>query len=426
MRKFYKAIATLWRFAVQCSTGTTSRIVPVIVFFFLASTLLPAQTATDSLPKEKPASKKWFESMSIRGYAQVRYNRLLETNPDLKCEQCDRSWGDDGGFFLRRMRIIWYGQIGKQVYFYVQPDFASATSSTSLHFGQLRDAYFDVGLDKKNEFRFRIGQSKVPFGFENMQSSQNRLPLDRNDALNSAVANERDLGVFFYWAPEKTRKLFSSLVKDGLKGSGDYGVFGLGLYNGQTANKPDLNDRPHIVARLSYPFVIGNQIIEPGVQAYSGKYVLAKDQISTGVHCVEDRSYTDQRVAASFVLYPKPFGIQAEYNIGKGPEFDKNTDSIAVRNLHGGYATLSYMTKFKNAVIIPFVRYQYYRGGKKHELDARSYRVNELELGVEWQPSQYFELVAMYTVSTRQFEDFQRQDNRQQGNLLRLQAQVNF
>jgi hypothetical protein len=31
-----------------------------------------------------------------------------------------------------------------------------------------------------------------------------------------------------------------------------------------------------------------------------------------------DKQYTlDQRVAASFILYPKPFGVQAEYNIGK-------------------------------------------------------------------------------------------------------------
>jgi hypothetical protein len=37
------------------------------------------------------------------------------------------------------------------------------------------------------EYRVRIGQSKVPYGFENLQSSQNRLSLDRNDALNSAV-----------------------------------------------------------------------------------------------------------------------------------------------------------------------------------------------------------------------------------------------
>ncbi|MFM7726001.1 MAG: porin, partial [Flavobacteriales bacterium] len=206
--------------------------------------------------------KKWFDTISIRGYSQVRYNRLLETNEDLGCEQCDRSWGGDGGFFIRRMRIIIYGQIGKRAYLYVQPDFASSPSSDKLHFGQLRDAYFDIGVDEDNEFRFRIGQSKIPFGFENMQSSQNRLPLDRNDALNSAVSNERDLGVFFYWAPKKVRQLFSELVRSGLKGSGDYGVFAFGAYNGQIANNPELNDEPHVVTRLTYPFQIGNQIIE--------------------------------------------------------------------------------------------------------------------------------------------------------------------
>jgi hypothetical protein len=83
-------------------------------------------------------------------------------------------------------------------------------------------------LIQKKEFRLRVGQSKVPFGFENLQSSQNRLTLDRNDALNSAVANERDLGAFFYWAPSKIRERFAMLVKDGYKGSGDYGVFAFG------------------------------------------------------------------------------------------------------------------------------------------------------------------------------------------------------
>jgi hypothetical protein len=59
-----------------------------------------------------------------------------------------------------------------------------------------------LSFDAKKEFRVRVGQSKVPYGFENL-SSQNRLTLDRNDALNSAVANERDLGAFFYWAQVK-------------------------------------------------------------------------------------------------------------------------------------------------------------------------------------------------------------------------------
>lgn len=375
---------------------------------------------------QNPAPKKqWFESFSIRGYSQIRYNRLLETNSKLKNEQGDRSWGENGGFFIRRMRIIFSGQVNERVYFYVQPDFASSASSTGLHFGQLRDAYFDVGLDAKNEFRVRIGQSKVPFGFENMQSSQNRLPLDRNDALNSAVSNERDLGVFFYWAPANVRKLYASLVNDGLKGSGDYGVFGFGAFNGQTANRPEQNNEPHIVARLTYPFQIKNQIVEMGVQGYTGQYVLT-DQLNAGVKVNTNKSYLDQRVAATFVLYPKPFGIQAEYNIGKGPEFNKATDSIEVRNLHGGYITASYKKDIGKQTIIPFSRYHYYHGGKKHETDARSYHVNELEVGVEWQPNKNFELVAMYTISERRFEDFKLQDNFQTGNLLRLQAQLNF
>ena len=154
-----------------------------------------------------------------------------------------------------------------------------------------------------------------------MQSSQNRLPVDRNDALNSSVSNERDLGVFFYWAPSAKRQLFADLVKDGLKGSGDYGVFALGAYNGQTANKPELNNNAHIVARLSYPFQAGNQIIETAIQGYTGKYVVAKDQLSAGVKTNKNLNYRDERAAVSFILYPKPFGIQTEYNVGRGPAF---------------------------------------------------------------------------------------------------------
>jgi len=253
--------------------------------------------------------------------------------------------------------------------------------------GQLRDAYVDLGLDSKNEFRLRVGQSKIPFGFENMQSSQNRLPLDRNDALNSAASNERDLGVFFYWAPKKIRTLFSSLVNDGLKGSGDYGVFSVGLYNGQTANRTEANNTPHIVSRFSYPFTINSQIVEMGIQGYTGQYVLTPDLINAGVKIAPTRSFLDQRVAGTFVLYPKPFGIQAEYNVGKGPQFNKTTDSVEVKSLNGGYVTASYKTQYGKHVIIPFSRIQYYKGGKKHEMDAMAYDVKEFEIGVEWQPN---------------------------------------
>jgi phosphate-selective porin len=398
--------------------------------FLLVSVATYGQSDTagrKASPTPVPTTKKWYESINIRGYMQTRYNRLLETNAKLKCEQCDRSIGENGGVFIRRMRIIFFGQLHERVYFYIQPDLASApTSGGSQNFAQLRDAYIDLGLDRKNEFRIRMGQSKIPFGFENMQSSQNRLPLDRNDALNSAVANERDLGAMFYWAPESTRKLFSSLVNDGFKGSGDYGVFGFGAYNGQTANRPEQNNQLHVVARLSYPFSIGSQIIEPSLQGYTGKYVMTPDQLSPGTRVIAGNNYKDERIAASFVMYPRPFGIQAEYNVGRGPEFNTATDSIETRSLSGGYATFNYMMKAGNQLLFPFLRIQQYNGGKKHELDARSYDVKEVEIGVEWQPFRNFELVAQYTISDRRFEDFRNQDNRQTGRLLRLQAQLNF
>lgn len=398
------------------------------VFYIFLLLPLPLLSQQDSLRKIPvvPVEKKWYENIAIRGYAQFRYNRLFETNENLGCESCDRSWGKNGGFFIRRMRVIIFGQISKNVYLYIQPDFASSPATDRLHFGQLRDAYLDIGLDKDNEFRFRIGQSKVPYGFENMQSSQNRLPLDRADALNSAVSNERDLGVFFYWAPKKTRELFARLVRDGLKGSGDYGVFGLGVYNGQTANNPELNNEPHVITRFSYPFQINKQIIEMGIQAYTGKYVIPRANLSPGVKTNADLNYLDRRIAGTFVLYPQPFGILAEYTFGKGPEFNKMTGSIDERPLQGGFATLNYSVKFNQQMLIPFARYQYYRGGKKHERDARSYHVRDLEIGAEWQLNKNFELVMNYTFSKRRFEDFQLPNNFQEGSLLRIQAQVNF
>ena len=390
-----------------------------------ARTPAPAAAATPA-PTAKPASSS--SNISLRGYTQVRYNRLFETNGDLRVEQGDRSIGDNNGLFIRRSRIVFFGQLNKRTSFYIQPDFASSSSSNSLNFAQLRDAYFDLGLDDKTEYRFRIGQSKIPYSFENLQSSSNRLPLDRNDALNSAFANERDLGVFLMWAPENIRKRFSYLTSSGLKGSGDYGVVGLGIFNGQTANRPELNNGQHFVARVSYPFQIGKQIIEPSLQGYTGRYRIPTDQISSGAKFRPDRNYLDERVAAGFTLYPQPFGVQAEYNVGRGPEFNKANDTIESRNLKGGYLMLFYRRELKGGqqTLIPFVRYQSYDGGKKQERDARSYDVRELEIGAEWQASRAFELTAQYTFARRRYEDFLEQDNLQRGQLLRLQAQFNY
>jgi hypothetical protein len=387
------------------------------------STVRSPKPATVAAPAAAPAP--WYSKLSIRGYGQIRYNRLLETNDQLQCEQCDRSWGSQGGVFIRRARVILFGQIHPRVYLYLQPDFAS-TAGTTGNVAQLRDWYTDVGLTATNEFRVRLGQSKVPFSYENMQSSQNRLPLDRADATNSANSNERDLGAFVYWAPKRIRDRFRTLVNDGLKGSGDYGVVAFGVYNGQTANRAEANNGQHVVGRVSYPFVVGRQIVEPGVAAYRGQYVVTADQRSAGVKGVSDWSYRDERVLAQLAIAPRPFGVLAEYNIGRGPEFNPVTDSVETQRLRGGFITTTYRIVRGSQQVLPFVRYQVYDGGKKHERDARSYSVNDVEVGVEWQPNAAFELVGALYWGDRRFEDFQRQANVQRGRLFRVQAQFNY
>lgn len=380
---------------------------------------------TVAAPTSGQAPKlKWTEKISIRGYVQVRYNRLLESNPNLKTDY-DKSVGDNGGFLIRRARLVFSGQVHDRVFIYIQPDLATTPSgSSSIHFAQIRDAYADISVDEQDEFRFRIGQSKIPYGFENLQSSSNRLALDRADALNSGMPNERDLGLLFYWAPEHIRDRFKQVGNRTLKGSGDYGVFGLGVYNGQTVNRNEANDNLHVVARLSYPIALKNgQIVEPGLQGYTGTYTVTPDQLSAGMR---GGNFDDRRAAASVVWYPQPLGFQAEYNVGEGPQFDPETRTIRVKSLHGGYAQAMYQLRLKNQLLMPFAKVQYYKGGKKNETDAGYSEVYETEIGVEWQPISAFELVAQYTITDRTTQDGSDFYNYQFGSLLRLQAQFNF
>jgi hypothetical protein len=396
--------------------------------FATAGAQRPTQEAADSAKRadqrtrlpDAPAA--WYERLAWRGYAQIRYNRLLETNPDLNCAQCDRSIGNNGGFFLRRGRMILFGNVHPRVYVYVQPDYGSDAAG-GLHYFQLRDAYFDLYLNDARTHRFRIGQSKVPFGFENLQSSQNRIPLDRHDGLNSAVPNERDIGVVYYWAPTEVAQRFRSLLSLGLKGSGDYGMFGLGVYNGQTANRPEANNSPHLVARFTYPVELpSGQFVEASIQGFSGRFV--PPTRSAGVTSV--REYRDERAAVSFIWYAQPFGLQAEYNIGRGPQFVAGTNSIETQRIEGGYVQAMYRFEHDGQFIQPFVRVHEYRGGKKMEQDARRFDVQEFEAGVEWIPFTNFELTVQYTTSDRLFEDAATVGNRQEGRFLRIQAQFNY
>jgi hypothetical protein len=371
----------------------------------------------EAIIQERATIKKWYDKISIRGYTQIRYSYMTGEN-DLVSEY-DSSIGNNKGFLIRRARLVISGDITDWLSIYIQPEFAGTAGTGNNNFAQLRDAYADIFLTKDKELRIRGGQSKVPFGFETLQSSQNRLALDRSDGINSAVNGERDLGFFLYYTPVETRKVFKRLVESGLKGSGDYGVLGVGVYNGQTINVAEANDAKHVVLHATYPFELPyGQVVQVGVDAYRG---LVNVAAGTGVTRPDGGNINDERVGAHFVLYPQPFGLQAEWNWGRGPELNAAQTALQEGSLQGGYVQAMY--KWNDA--IPYVRWQEYMGGKKHRTNSPFNVVRELEVGLEYQFGKALELTVAYVWTKRtdtQTAPYPIRD----GEILRTQLQWNF
>ena len=373
-------------------------------------------------------ASKWHERIQMKGYAQMRYSRLFETNSNLTHTTNDKSIGNNKGFFLRRARLNFFGEVTDRVYIYIQADYSqdAGTGGTPQNYLQLRDGYFDYALTDDKEWRVRTGVSKVPYGFDNLQSSSTRGPFDRSDAMNTGTPNERDTGLFLMYAPTEIRKRFKELTANNLKGTGDYGMVAIGAYNGQSLNKGEENNDLHRVVRFTYPFKLASgQFIEASVQAYEGKFKTAGSKATDDVPTAA-KDYYDQRSAASLIVYPQPIGFQVEYNVGQGPEFDKNKGEVASGNLSGGYAMVNYSANYKNHRFLPYARYQEYEGGRKID-NANRMQTREWEFGTECQPNPALEITAAYAVSNRIVESATPASNsNQNGQMLRLQAQFNY
>ena len=473
-----------------------------------------------SAPDPQASLQHWYDRISIRGYTQMRYTNFLQNGNNDSVYWADNSARPRSNFLIRRMRLIFSGDVSEHLYVYIQPDFASTPpggfsnaptysqtfnssqsagtpgvnatygaggintwnyfnpgvayaplgtqvgsySNATGHFAQLRDAYADIYFDHDKEFRVRAGQSKIPYGFTNMQSSQNRLTLDRPDALNTATRDERDIGLYFYYTPKEMRHLFRDLVKNNLKGSGDYGMFAFGVYNGQGANRVELNKDTHLVTRFTYPYVFeSGQVVEASIQGYTGRVMpytsairpslgmatnqagFVNAQMNTigsgfipyvngpGYNNVGDWRLTtwpynstssatsssggfypdcangcqgiqDSRVAISGIIYPQPFGVQSEWNWGVSPGLNGTQTAITKQNINGGYVLVNYKYEDKDyglGTFFPYVQYQYFNGYSKYETNAPQNRVNEWDIGIEYQPLPEVEITASYNKTDR-------------------------
>lgn len=397
----------------------------------------PAPTVlADAGSEEK---RPWYKQINLRGYTQMRLNEIISGDATAPAGRSrlrtpgDSGITDQGNFTFRRIRLVFSGDISDEVSFYFQPDFANAISNQSNGerregFAQLRDAYVDWFPNGDRRFRLRVGQSKVPFGWENLQSSSNRLTLDRSDGINSAIPSERDLGVIGFFTPPSVQQTWDRLDEDGQKLFGNYGAFGIGVFNGQGVGRTEQNNGLMTVAMATWPFELGSlstafhgQVLELGGALMRNR---VRPEVRTGG--VSERDFQDDRVGIHAILYPQPFGFQAEWNWGRGPEYDPVSGTIVTRSLNGGY--IQGMARVRQSPLgpfMPYVRWQRYRGGWKAITNAPRLETDELELGIEFQPIEPLEVTIAYADMTRREPD-ERRLGRAEGQLIRTQLQWNY
>ena len=165
-------------------------------------------------------------------------------------------------------------------------------------------------------------------------------------------------------------------------------------------------------ALLAWAFLGGT------IGAYAGRFKVTTD-LTTGsglpggvtktvldanINAVDRRDlsdgFVDRRASAHFIMYPQPWGIEAEWTTGQGPQLTDDRTSVTSQSLHGGYIMVNYRHKYgEQSELIPYVRWNYFDGARKFATNAPKMVVNELDIGFEWQWRKEVELQLQYTLA---------------------------
>ncbi len=256
----------------------------------------------------------------------------------------DASVNEDGGFLLRRVRLSVAGRYHRRrLQLYFQHDFGAAVNNQSSterreNFGQLREFYADWFLDPNAAFACVSANRKCRSAGENLQSSSNRLPLDRSERDQQWGAGRAGVGVNLYYTPARYRPS-GPVAKNKQKLFGNYSAFGLAVYNGQGTNRTERNGTLMKVAMATWPFALDGlgplfrgQVLEVGGSAMFNRF----------------RPEHTQRVASvrstiATTGWPfMPFSIRSPSASDRmddrlGPAYDGLLGAVRSQRLGGGY-----------------------------------------------------------------------------------------
>lgn len=142
-----------------------------------------------------------------------------------------------------------------------------------------------------------------------------------------------------------------------------------------------------------------------------------------GAHRSEASNASDAVVHVNW--FPQPFGRQAQWTVGKGLQLDLDPRAIRTQALRGGYVQSMYKLSGSCGKLMPYLKWQSYRGASRFDTSTPKRTVFEIELGIEWQANQARELLLSYDKMRR--TDASKAPNPLiRGDLVRIQLQINY
>ena len=190
---------------------------------------------------------------------------------------------------------------------------------------QARDAYIEYHNGKNNQYAVRLGQQKVPFGFETwIEGDEPRPALERARYHEVLFPDQRDIGLGITFNPREL-----PLAQAQLHGP----LYGIGVYSGNGINKQDNDQNKTVVAGGRYAI---SKHVTVGLSGVSGTFSPAV-------------GHTNTRQAGNVDVetFWGRFRTQTEVMVGRNLGHDIN----------GGYGQLEYATGIPGSF---FVRYDWF------------------------------------------------------------------
>jgi len=183
-------------------------------------------------------------------------------------------------FYLRRMRLMVYGQLNEWVNYFVETDNPNFGKNGDFSMNMfIQDAYLEVNLHEA--FQIDMGMLLVPFSHHGMQGATSLLALDYHGALlkypDGSNKVWRDYGLMFRGLVAGGMLEYRLGVFNGVHGDTSLTGYGEDAWLGQ-ADPRNPMDLPRVTARLTFNVFDPEGGAGAGGMFYDGLYLSHTDE----------------------------------------------------------------------------------------------------------------------------------------------------